>query len=153
MNILIQTVLFLSIGNGQCLNKTGEYIKMVTTIKPTKHEVSVFPSEFNWKGLLTKNLNQHIPQYCGSCWAHGAISALGDRIKIARNGRVPDINLAIQYILNCGVESAGSCNGGSHLAAYEFIHKSGYIPYDTCLAYEACSSDSEEDACSACSKR
>ena len=42
------------------------------------------PAEFNWNGLLTKNLNQHIPQYCGSCWAHGTISSFADRIKIAR---------------------------------------------------------------------
>ena len=147
MNLLLQTYLFLTVGNVLCVEKRGEYIKMDHNISDTLYEPNVLPSEFNWEGLLTKNLNQHIPQYCGSCWAHGAVSALGDRIKIARNGRVPDINLAIQYILNCGVESAGSCNGGNHISAYKFIKDSGYIPYDTCLAYEACSSDSDEDGC------
>lgn len=75
------------------------------------------PDAFNWgdvdgKSYLTKSLNQHIPQYCGSCWAHGALSSLGDRIKIARNAQGDDINLSIQFILNCGTESAGSCHGG-----------------------------------------
>lgn len=59
------------------------------------------PDAFTWadvKGTsyLTKNLNQHIPQYCGSCWAHGSISALGDRVKIARGAKSPDINLSVQ---------------------------------------------------------
>lgn len=35
-------------------------------------------------------------------WAHGALSALADRIKIARNAVGDDINLSIQYLLNCG---------------------------------------------------
>ena len=107
------------------------------------------PKSWNWGNIsnvnyLTKNLNQHIPQYCGSCWAHGAVSSLSDRIKIARKSNGPDINLAVQYLLNCG--TAGTCNGGDHLAAYKYIHETG-IPYDTCLAYEACSSDSSELAC------
>ena len=44
----------------------------------------------------------------------GALSALADRIKIARGGVGDDINLSIQYMLNCGGGLAGSCWGGSH---------------------------------------
>ena len=42
------------------------------------------------------------------------MSALADRIKIARGGVGDDINLSIQYVLNCGGGVAGSCWGGSH---------------------------------------
>jgi cathepsin X len=110
------------------------------------------PETFSWadvngKPMVSKNLNQHIPQYCGSCWAHGALSALADRIKIARNGDGVDINLSIQYILNCAQSVAGSCSGGSASGTYEFIKDTGYVPYDTCQPYLACSSDSDEGFC------
>jgi cathepsin X len=110
------------------------------------------PESFNWnnvdgKSYLTHLLNQHIPQYCGSCWAHGALSALADRIKIARGGEGDDINLSIQFVLNCGAGVAGSCYGGTHTGTYQFIKDKGYIPYDTCQPYLACSSDSQEGFC------
>jgi cathepsin X len=115
-------------------------------------EDSDLPGSFTWanvdgKSYLTKSLNQHIPQYCGSCWAHGALSSLADRIKIARNAQGDDINLSIQFILNCGTESAGSCHGGYHTATYEFIQKTGYVPYDTCNPYIACSEESTDGIC------
>lgn len=108
------------------------------------------PNAFTWSNVegvnyLTKNLNQHIPVYCGSCWAHGSISALADRIKIARKAQWPDINLSIQFILNC--QMGGSCNGGDHLATYKAIKEYGSIPYDDCMVYQACSSDSKETVC------
>ncbi len=39
---------------------------------------------------------QHIPQYCGSCWAQAASSSLSDRIKIARKAAWPDVLIAPQ---------------------------------------------------------
>lgn len=39
---------------------------------------------------------------------------------------------------------AGSCHGGSTAGAYDLIERVGYVPFDTCLAYEACSTDSTE---------
>ena len=113
------------------------------------------PDNWDWRNAggtsyTTHSLNQHIPQYCGSCWAHGALSSLGDRIKIARNstGGGDEINLSIQYILNCAGSVAGSCHGGSHTGVYEFIaDHSGYVPYDTCQPYLACSSESTEGFC------
>jgi len=108
------------------------------------------PDTFTWEAqneinYLTKNLNQHIPSYCGSCWAHGSISALSDRIKIMRKAQFPDINLSIQFLLNC--QFGGSCMGGDHLATYKSIKDYGQIPFEDCMNYQSCSSDSREEAC------
>jgi cathepsin X len=119
------------------------------------------PQVFNWcnfKGegrsntnYCTMSRNQHIPQYCGSCWAHGAVSALADRIKIARKAQGIDINPSVQHMLNCG--GVGSCYGGSVDGPYQWIHdiskKTGAgISYETGQPYMACSSDSKEGFCS-----
>lgn len=113
------------------------------------------PLEHNWcdldgQNFCTMSRNQHLPQYCGSCWAHGSVSALGDRIKIARNASGIDINLSVQHILNCG--EVGSCHGGSVLGPYQWIHqiskKTGTgISYETSNPYLACSSESTEGFC------
>ena len=80
---------------------------VVKTLEPKYNNKSDLPTYWDWRNIdgsnfVTKNLNQHIPKYCGSCWAHGALSALADRIKIMRKAAFPDINLSIQVILNCG---------------------------------------------------
>ncbi|CAM9246029.1 unnamed protein product, partial [Ectocarpus sp. 8 AP-2014] len=75
--------------------------KVTSPLPHTYIDPSDLPRFFSWtnvggRSYVTKNLNQHIPQYCGSCWAHGALSSLADRIKIMRGGRGADINLSVQ---------------------------------------------------------
>ena len=119
---------------------------------------------------ITKSLNQHLPQWCGSCWAHGALSSLADRIKIDRllhssprdhellslsssssyrmnDSVVDDIHLSIQFVLNCGSDVAGSCHGGTASGTYQFIFQTGFVPYDTCQPYLACSKESTLGIC------
>jgi len=112
------------------------------------------PESFSWcnkdgMNYCTISRNQHIPQYCGSCWAHGAMSALGDRIKIARKGKGPDITPSIQHLLNCG--NVGSCYGGTVDGPYQWLHKiskeGAGVSYETAQPYLACTSDSKEGFC------
>lgn len=62
---------------------------------------SDLPKEFTWANVdgvnyVSRVLNQHVPQYCGSCWAHGTASSVVDRLKIMRKNAYPDISVAIQ---------------------------------------------------------
>jgi cathepsin X len=130
----------------------NEYVPIldVDLFQTQQTSSDTLPEAFSWSNVdgvnyLTKNLNQHIPSYCGSCWAHGSISALSDRIKIIRKAQFPDIQLSIQFLLNC--QFGGSCMGGDHLAAYKSIKEYGNIPFEDCMVYQACSSDSNEIAC------
>jgi cathepsin X len=116
--------------------------------------VEDMPKELNWcnkdgKNYCTRSRNQHIPQYCGSCWAHGSVSALGDRIKIARGAQGIDIDLSVQHILNCG--GVGSCHGGSVAGPYQWLkgisEQGEGISYETSNPYLACSSESQVGLC------
>jgi len=109
------------------------------------------PAELDWGNVngvnyLTNMRNQHIPQYCGSCWAHGAVSALQDRIKIKRKGKGPDVAISIQHILNC--QGGGSCYGGMHYGAYNFMQQNE-VAMEDANPYVACSSDNQNGLCTA----
>jgi len=113
-------------------HEVGEVIKSARPV----YNASTVPASLDYRalGLLTTDLNQHIPVYCGSCWAHSALSSIADRIKIATNGKVRDVVPAVQVMINCG--DAGTCNGGDSNAANKWVYKNG-IPDVTCQQYQA----------------
>eukprot|EP00921_Rhytidocystis_pertsovi_P001033 GHVQ01001772.1.p1 GENE.GHVQ01001772.1~~GHVQ01001772.1.p1 ORF type:complete len:392 (+),score=47.50 GHVQ01001772.1:2191-3366(+) len=102
---------------------------------------SDIPEEFDWRNVnginfVTRDIQEHLPTYCGSCWAHGAVSTVSDRIKIMRNAQWPDITLSIQEMINCGGKMTGDCNGGTDMGAYQFMREFGIVD-DTCQVYRA----------------
>ena len=72
---------------------TSDYKPHIIKPLPVLPRASI-PDNFTWmyvsgKNYLTLVKNQHIPVYCGSCWAMASSSALSDRIKILRNATFP----------------------------------------------------------------
>ena len=100
---------------------------------------------FHGHGLLTHNLNQHLPQYCADCWLTAASSMIADRIKIARyaegSALGPDIGIAMQTVLNCAKRKAGTCISGTLHGVFDYIQDADGVPYDTCQNYEATDSE------------
>jgi len=120
-------------------------------IKTPLVPLETLPTEALWNNMngtnfLTNIRNQHIPQYCGSCWAHAATSAFSDRIKIARNAAWPDINIAPQVLISCEMKDDG-CHGGEAYNAFEWMAKNE-ITDETCSIYRARGHDNGQE-CSA----
>jgi cathepsin X len=108
-------------------------------------DLSALPTDFHWGNVngtnyLTESRNQHIPQYCGSCWAFGTLSSLNDRLKIQRKAKAPETILAPQVLINCG--GGGSCDGGDVGGVFQYMEEHG-LPDEACQNYEATNNGNE----------
>lgn len=112
----------------------GEVVKSPQPHTYIKAEDLPESLDYRAQGLMTTDLNQHIPVYCGSCWAHAAFSSLADRIKIGSKGMDRDIIPSVQALINCG--NAGDCGGGDSNAANAWVYYHG-MPDVTCQQYQA----------------
>ena len=146
----LQPKMNLKSSEGTCKRESPKNMKeLVTSPRPHEYlDLSALPEQWDWRNIsgvnyLSWSRNQHIPVYCGSCWAHGTTSSIADRINIARNRTWPDMNLSPQVIINC--KAGGSCNGGNPGEVYVYAHKNG-IPEETCQAYTA--KNPEQFSCS-----
>jgi cathepsin X len=96
------------------------------------------PKQLDWRrrpgNYLSATRNQHVPKYCGSCWAFASTSALADRVNIVRGGAWPSALLSPQSLVDCLPNN--SCDGGDDRAVYAYAARVGLAP-ETCSPYVA----------------
>ncbi len=107
-------------------NAIKEFVPVVKNPLPLIPEADI-PKNFWWGNVdginyLTYQRNQHIPIYCGSCWAFSVTSSLNDRIKIKRKAQWPDILLSPQVLVSCQDDNQG-CDGGDTGLSYQWIYR------------------------------
>ena len=129
--------------------RPAELLSLVRSPLPEYHiEEHYLPAQHDWrdvggKSYVTTDVNQHIPEYCGSCWVHGTVAALNDRVKVMRGGAFPDVMLSRQALINCIPDDSRNkskpppgCNGGDAWMVHSYLTNST-VGDETCQPYEA----------------
>ena len=148
------------------------YIVNKNSIPAIKYpNINDLASSLDWRWhnnhrWTTWTRNQHIPNYCGACWAMASTSAFSDRLMILihdnnnnnnnstnSSSLRPEWSVSPQVLLDCEMEDSG-CHGGNPNHVYNYIVNNG-IPDDTCHQYNATGHDTgdtcdQKAICSTC---
>jgi len=98
---------------------------------------SNFPPSFDWrnrhgKNWMTEVRNQHIPNPCGSCWAHATVGAIEGVINLYFNQKL-DLDISEQELLSCS--RGGDCGGGDPNIALSYFYQNG-LATEECIPYK-----------------
>lgn len=160
---------FTNLLSKKFVKKTGMDVGTKNLNQGLKKHPSLFQMAFNegidltaetnpvdWRNMFGRNTltyvkNQHIPTYCGSCWAQAAASVLADRLNIKRiqeNKAYPSYVFSVQAIINC--REGGTCFGGDSSLMFEKL-RNWKMPVESCRTYESHNPDNYTcDAQSVC---
>jgi len=139
--------------NTRCRNDNDNYSGEQKILTPRPHEYlnsKDLPENWDWRNISgisyasTWVTNQHVPEYCGSCFLQATTASLADRFNIHR--KRTDINFAfsVQSLMNC--RFGGLCKTGGHpIEVYEYAHTDGLL-HNSCMNYES-QDINEEDRC------
>jgi hypothetical protein len=84
---MLSSAFTFTVGAGEVIRNTTRWAEMDAGLHLApgyNFSTVATPASFTWAdynghNYLTSIRNQHIPVYCGSCWAMGSTSALADR--------------------------------------------------------------------------
>ena len=146
-----------------CYRRTPEEVVQKHAFKWEEPDIpnDKLPKAFSWANkdginYLTSLKNQHIPTYCGACWAEAATSSLADRIAILRNNTFPEIVLSVQPLMDCDFnEDGGACYGGDSFLASKFIFENNVTDFSCspylALGFKSGTKCTEQSFCKTCS--
>jgi C1A family cysteine protease len=115
--------------------------EMASFVKPVPKDT--LPSKWDWRdqGMVTPIKNQHLPQYCGSCWAFGTDAVLESAILRATGKQVI---LAEQQLVSCQ-PSYGTCEGGDFaFGFYQQVGANHESDFPYAAADVACKTDAPQ---------
>lgn len=85
-----------------------------------------FDARIQWGSMCPSTREVRDQSACGSCWAHGAVEAMTDRICIQSNGQ-KQVHLSAEDMNSCCDSCGMGCDGGDPGSAWNYWATTGVV--------------------------